>query len=281
MASISFPPLLPPPAAEPLRVDAVAAALPAALVAEAETLPFSLPLGASVPAQPALPGAAGDPAALRPDQLIMARQLSYPAPDAAQLAQSWRATVRNYATQLASREQQARSGLVPAGLLAATEDGRIQRGIDAHNTIHPDAWRFTVHARGPQEQYLSMVTGDPDQQSGRRRRARAALRLELVLADGTRVTVQADPVPGGLSLTLCADDAAALERLRALQPALELAVGRAGLEVLRWNWRASLPASQLHARPPAPEAAGLLAPQVFRALAELALLLPGASALPG
>lgn len=277
MASISFPPL-PPPAVEPLRVDAVAAALPAAAVADAETLPFSL-----AQAGPPLPlpaaGAAQDPAALRPDQAVMARQLSYPAPDAATLAQSWRATVHHYAAQLAGREQQARAGRLPAALLAATQEG-APRGLDGPATIHPDAWRFTVHARGPQEQYLSMVTADPDRQQGRRRRSRAALRLELVLADGTRVTVQADPLPDGIALTLCAPDADALARLRKLQPALELAVGRAGLSVTRWSWRDRLPAGQLHARPPAPEAAGLLSPPLFRAVAELALLLPGARATP-
>ncbi|MCS0608347.1 hypothetical protein NX773_09230 [Massilia solisilvae] len=276
MASISFPPLVP-PATEPLRVDAVTPALPAALVADAETLPFSLAQAGPALPLPAAGATAQDPAALRPDQVIMARQLTYPAPDGGALALAWRGTVRSYAAQLASREQQARAGLVPAGLLAASQDARVQRGVDTLGTIHPDAWRFTVHARGPQEQYLSMVTGDPDQQSGRRRRARAALRLELVLADGTRVTVQADPVPGGVALELCAPNPAVLERLQALQPALELAVGRAGLSVTRWRWRDSLPASQVHARAPAPESASALPLPVFRAIAELALLLPGAS----
>ena len=273
MASISFPPLIPPSVA---LTPAVAPVLPAAPVAAIDAAIESL----AFPQLQAAPGAAPAPdalaagSAMRPDQIIMARQLTYPAPDGAALANAWRGMVRSYAAQLVVREQQSRTGLMPAGLLLAHQNGRTQRDIDAAGTIHPDAWRFTVHARGPREQHLSMVTGDPDRQSGRRRRARAALRLELELADGTRVTVQADPVPGGVTLELCAEGSAALERLRALQPVLELAVSRAGLPVLGWRYRDSLPAGQIHARLPAPEAANALSLPVFRAMAELALVLP-------
>jgi hypothetical protein len=274
MASFSFPPLVPPTAVPASPVQPVVAALPAAAIAaEAETLPFSLPQAS--PATPLAPPDAGqDPAALRPDQVIMSRQLTYPAADGQALAGAWRGMVRTYATQLSSREQQARAGHLPAAVLAANQEPRIQRGIDTSNTIHPDAWRFTVHARGPQEQYLSLVTGDPDHQGGRRRRARAALRLELQLADGARVTIQAAPVPGGVALEICSSDPQALDWLRAMQPVLEVAVGRAGLRVLRWNYRDALPSTQVHARLPSAESASALSLPVFRAMAELALLLP-------
>jgi hypothetical protein len=271
MASISFSPLIPPSVALLPEVAPVLAAVPAAAVtAGLDAAPFALAPDPAVTA----PAPLADGAAMRPDQIIMARQLTYPVPDGAALASAWRGMVRTYAAQLTSREQQAGAGLVPAGVLITQQDGRPQRGIDALGTIHPDAWRFTVHARGPHEQHLSMVSGDPDQQSGRRRRARAAVRLELELADGTRVTVQADPVPGGVALDVCTSAPETLERLRALQPALALALARAGLAVLRWSWRERLPAAQLHARRPAPEAASTLSLPVFRALAELALLLP-------
>jgi hypothetical protein len=278
MASISFPPLIPPTVRLTPEVAPVLAAVPAAAIeAGLETLPF--PLAEPVPVAPAGPDSMAAGAAMRPDQIIMARQLTYPVPSGPALAATWRSMVRSYASQLTNRDQQARAGLMPAGLLVAHQNGRTQRDIDVTGTIHPDAWRFTVHARGPQEQHLSMVTADADEQPGRRRHARAALRLELVLADGTRVTVQADPVPGGVALTLCAPDSAALERLRLLQPALELAVARAGVRVLRWTWRDTLPAGQVHARLPAPEAASALSLPVFRAMAELALLLPAQPAL--
>lgn len=279
MASISLPPLLPPSATPPLQVTPVAGAIPAAaLAAEGEALlPFSLPQAAA-PAATA-PADGPDGAAMRADQVLMARQMTFPPNDGAALASSWRAMVRNYSGQLQRRDQQQRAGQLPAALLIASQDGRMQRQVDGNGTIHPDAWRFTVHTHGRQEQHLAVVQGDPDQGQGRRRRARAALRLELELPGGARVTIQAEPLPGGLVLELCAADAATLDRLRELQPALELAVGRAGLRVLRWRYRDSLPPGQIHARLPSADAAVALSLPVFRALAELALLLP-APALP-
>jgi hypothetical protein len=281
MASFSFPPLVPPTVTSPVQVQPVVAAIPAAAIAaEAEALPFSLAQAA--PATPlAGPDPAQDPASLRPDQVIMSRQLTYPTPGGPALAAAWRSMVRSYAAQLTTREQQARAGHLTASVLIASQDGRVQRGIDASGTIHPDAWRFTVHARGAQEQYLSMVTADPDAQSGRRRHARAALRLDLTLSDGAKVTIQADPLPGGVALEISSNDPQALERLREMQPVLELAVGRAGVRVLRWRYRDALPPTQLHARAPSPEAASALSLPVFRAIAELALLLPAHQALAG
>lgn len=277
MASITLPPLLP-SVTPSLQVTPVAAALPsAALAAGGEALPFSLPQTAT-PAAPAPTGGA-DAAAMRPDQLMMSRQLHFPPPDGAALAASWRGMVKNYSSQLTRREQQQRAGQLPSAMLQAGQDPRMQRQVDGAGIIHPDAWRFTVHAQGAKEQHLAVVTGDPDRGQGRRRRGRAALRLELELPDGARVTIQAEPLPGGLALELCAQDKPTLERLRALQPALEAAVGRAGLRVLRWRYRDSLPPGQIHARLPAADAAVGLSLPVFRAMAEVALLLP-APAMP-
>ena len=47
-----------------------------------------------------------------------------------------------------------------------------------------------------------------------------------------------------------------------------------GLRVLGWAWRDSLPEGRVHARLPSTEAAAALSLPVFRAMAELALLLP-------
>lgn len=281
MASLSFPPLLP-PVAPTLQVDAVAAAAPLALLeAEVESLPLPVPgTQAQAPAQ-AQPDAA-ESAAMRPDQLMMARQLTWPAPDGGALAGAWRDTVRNYGFQLVTRELQASAGLLPAALLLAGQSGDpVLGGLrrqDLQGTPF-DAWRFTVHAGGPRDQILRVLDGEPEaQQQGRRRRARAALRLELVLDDGTVVTVQAEPVADGVKLELCAPGAHALARLRELQPQLYAAVRRAGLRVLGWTWRDSLPEGRAHARLPSSEAAAALSLPVFRAMAELALLLPAASA---
>jgi hypothetical protein len=45
--------------------------------------------------------------------------------------------------------------------------------------------------------------------------------------------------------------------------------------VLGWTWRDSLPQGRVHARLPSTEAAAALSLPVFRAMAELALTLPG------
>jgi hypothetical protein len=211
-------------------------------------------------------------AAMRPDQVFMARQLVFPAPDTRALARTWRSMVRTYGAELANREQQARSGQLPPALLVAVQEGRV---LDPRGTLGtPDAWRFTVHPGGPHEQHLLVVADEADQPPGRRRRGRAALRLELELADGTRVVVEAEPMADGVALELCAPDARTLGRLRELQPALEDAIGRAGLRVLRWKFRDSLPAGRVHARMASAEAANGLNLAVFRVVAEVALLLP-------
>lgn len=283
MASLSFPalplPLL--PVAPPLQVGAVAAALPVALLQEqADALP--LPQAQPAPGRP-VPAELADGAAMRPDQVVMARQMSWPSQDGGALATSWRGMVRSYGTQFATREQLARSGRLPAALLLAAQDPRLLRQA-AQDAAPADAWRFTVHAGGARDQHLRVVQDDSGQSRQRRRRGHAALRLELVLADGSVVTVQAEPVADGVLLELCAGDPSTVARLQALQPQLEAAVRRAGLRVLGWQYRDTLPEGRAHARLPSAEAASALSLQVFRAMAELALLLPaqsGAPLLPG
>jgi hypothetical protein len=164
--------------------------------------------------------------------------------------------------------------MLQAGQLSG-QDLRVLRQTDQQGAPF-DAWRFTVHAGSAQDQHLRVVQEDQEaqQQQQRKRRARAALRLELVLNDGTVVTVQAEPVADGVRLELCAPDAASLARLRALQPELETAVARAGLRVLGWKYRDSLPMGPAHIRLPSTDAASALSLPVFRAMAEMALVLP-------
>ena len=269
----SIVPLLP-PATTPLSVGAVAAAAPVALAAFEASGELALPSSTPLPSAPATPGAdtAAEGGAMRPDQVFLARQMSYPVADGQTLAASWRSMVRNYDTQLMNRELRAHAGQLPPAVLVANQDGRVLRQPDT--ALPPDAWRFTVHAGGARDQHLRVVQEGPDQAPGRRRRGRAALRLELELEDGTAVVVQVDPLPGGVALELCAPDAPTLARLKGLQPMLEQAVGRAGLQVLRWTYRDRLPAGPAHARMASHEAARILTLPVLRAVAELALLQP-------
>lgn len=283
MASLSFPPLVSPvlpaaPAGSSLPVGPVAAIAPAVLLAEMDALPLPLPGTQTSPAAGgAAPDAMQEGAAMRPDQLVMTRQLTWPNQDGGTLASSWRSMVRSYGTQVVNRELQARPGQLPTAMLLAGQfagqDPRVLRQSDLQNTPF-DAWRFTVHAGSAQDQHLRVVQQDQEAPQQKRRRGRAALRLELVLQDGTVVTVQAEPLADGVRLELCAPDEASLARLRALQPELETAVARAGLRVLEWTYRASLPLGPAHIRLPSTDAASALSLPVFRAMAELALVLP-------
>lgn len=281
MASISFP-ALPPPPATPLQVGPVAAVATASAASLADgagalPLPFSKALAspAVAPGQPA-PDAGAEGAAMRPDQATMARQLAYVHQDGAALARAWRAQVRSHGSQLTSRALASSGGqLSPASLMAA-QQGQVVHPNDLL-APHQDAWRFTVHANGHPAQHLDVLAEDPDQPPGRRRRPRAVLRLTLALADGSTVVLQAAPLPNGIALDICAADARTLTRLRWLQPELEAALTRAGVKVVRWEFRATLPAGRSHASVANAEAAAqALSPAVFRAVVELALLLPAA-----
>lgn len=271
---------LPPPSPVPLQVGAVVA--PAAVLAggaDAAPLPFSTPL----PVDTAAAGQAGaesgaDGAAMRPDQVLMARQLAYQQQDGAGLARAWRSQVRNHGNALSSRALADSGGLLSPALLAAAQQGQVVRPADQF-AAHHDAWRFTVHGGGDKPQHLALLADEPDQPPGRRRRGRAALRLELELADGSAVVLQVTPTPQGLAIEICAPDARALTRLRWLQPELEAALLRAGLTVLRWRFSDTLPPGRSHATiANAEQAAQSLTPAVFRAVAELALLLPSQAA---
>jgi hypothetical protein len=275
----SFPITLPslPTATPSLPVGAITVAAPVALVsaeADALPLPFSQPLpGAPVAGTPE---GAQDGAAMRADQVFLARQLLFPAPDARALAAAWRSMVSTYSAQLAARGQQARAGQLAPALLAAAQDGRVWR--QPEGALPPDAWRFTVHAGGAQAQHLQVLADDSGQPQERRKRRRAALRLELELDGSIRVMVVAELVPGGVALQLCAPDKVTLDRLRDMKPALEAAVARAGLRVMRWNYLDRLPSGPTHATLPSAELGDALSLPVFRAMAELALLLPAAPA---
>ena len=270
-------PLLPAlPQLTPVLRNGDAGAMPAAvaLAAEAElALPVSQPLATNAA------GAthADDAAALRPDQVFMARQMVYPLLDGRMLASNWRAMVRTYGDQHMRRDLQALSGALPQMQLVAGQQGQVLAQPQAH-LLAADAWRFTVHTGSALAHHLEVVSEREDAPGGRRKRVRFALRLELSLFDGTRIVLQVEPMPGGIALELCAVDAAALARLRELQPMLESAVARSGLQVVRWRFRDSLPPGKVHATMAANEASHALSLPVFRALAELALQLPLAPA---
>ena len=269
MNALSLSTALPSPLTPPLQAQAVGAIAPLAFAAAEAQLP--LPQSQALPVAPADSVGHQEAAAMRPDQVFMARQLVFAQVDGRTLAGTWRSMVGNYGATLLDREVRARGGALTPALMLAGQDGRAPEG----QVLPADAWRFTVHAGSAQAQRLHVLGKEADGAGGRRRRPRAALRLELTLADGTQVALQAEAVPGGVALELAAPDAAALARLRVLQPALDAAVARAGLTVLRWRFRVGiLPAGSAHAALAAEDAAQVLTMPVFRAVAELALVLP-------
>lgn len=281
MAISPLLPALPLPTAPTLQVGAVAAIAPAALLGgrEGTLLPFSQPLPTTPAAgDQAVPDGAAEGAAMRPDQAVLARQLTYLPQDGAALARSWRAQVRSHGSQLTSRALAAGAGQLSPALLAAAQQGQVARAPE-QQLVHPDAWRFTVHAGGQAAQHLMVLAEDADKPPGRRRRPRAALRLELELADGSPVVIEVEPLPQGVAIELCAPDAPALTRLRWLQGELEEILARAGVKVVRWQLRDQLPPWRSHAMIANAEAAAqALTPAVFRTVAELALLLPAVPA---
>lgn len=265
-------PLLPPTVA-PLQPAAVAAVAPVAFAAAERDLPLPQSTPLPNPGGPATGADATDGAAMRPDQVFMARQLVFPQ-DGRTLASNWRTMVGNLKDSLVMREMRAAGATLPAALLLAAPDGRAPGRLpDA--VLPADPWRFTVHAGSARAQHLQVLRKPADGQSGRRRRPRAALRLELELSDGSHVALQVEPMPGGVAIEMAAPDAAALARLRTLQPELEAAVQRAGLAVLRWSFlHGVLAGAPAHAALAAEDAADVLTLPVFRAVAELALVLP-------
>ena len=258
-----------------LQANAVTAIAPIAFAAAEAELP--LPQSQALPVAPA--SSAGtehqEGAAMRPDQVFMSRQLMYAQADGRTLAGNWRSMVGNYGATLLEREMRARGGALPPALMLAGQNGRAPARAPDGEVLPADAWRFTVHAGSAQAQHLQVLRKAADGAGGRRRRPRAALRLDLTLADGTQVAVQVEPAPGGVTIEMAAPDAFSLARLRGLQPALDAAVERAGLVVVRWSFSTGiLPPGSAHAMLAAEDTAEVLTLPVFRAVAELALMLP-------
>lgn len=209
---------------------------------------------------------------MRPDQAQIARQLAYPNADAQTLARNWRAMVRGHGAQLTSQALAYSAGQLSSATLAAAAQGQVVR--HAELATHPDAWRFTVHVGDHAPLHLSVLSDDADPPGGRRKRARAALRIELTLADGTVVVLQVDPLPQGLAIALFTLEPRVLAWLKTLQPQLEGALVAAALTVQRWHYQDRLPAPRTRAMIANAEAAAqMLTPAVFRAVAEMALLL--------
>jgi hypothetical protein len=274
MARIHFNPPVAPLAPLSLLPTALSTAPSIAL---APALPVAVPVPAAAHgagAPPTLAATAGlyDGAAMRPDQVFMARQLAWPALDGAALAAAWRGMVRSYAAQVALAQQYALGQQLPGPLLmAALHPGGPARA-PAAPLWHPEAWRFVLPGAHGQQLALRVLDGIKDPPPARRKRARAALRLELTLADGQRATLQLEWSGAGAVLELTAEEAPAVLQLQQALPVFRHAIEQAGLALARSGVRqGTSPARALQHYSAEVDAA--LPPALFRAMAELALLL--------
>lgn len=218
-----------------------------------------------------------DAASMQPNQLFMARQLTWHAPDPSAMAASWMAMIRTYAEQRNALLAQAHGRHVPASLFLsegaqhALRDGRLPPQL----VSELDAWRFAVYAWGAEKLVLRVVTredGDDDEASRvPTRHAGIALRLEVHLPGLGKVVLQMEPVQGGVVLEVGAAQAAAMAHMRTLLPEIGAIARRCGAHVLRVRLMRELPAPGL--RQPGAMQIAMLTPPVFKAMAEVAVLL--------
>jgi hypothetical protein len=249
--------------------------LQGAIGALLEAMEGRLPAGA--PAAPASTLAAetllADAASMQPNQLFMSRQLAWHAPDPSALAASWQAMVRTYAEQRDALLAQAHGRRVPSS--AFQSDGALAR-VPAQLVSELDAWRFAVYAWGAEKLVLRVVTRDPGDDDGEQGQAHhamsVALRLEVHLPDLGKVIVQMEPAPpGGVVLELGAAQARAMQHMRTLLPEIGAIARRCGVHIVRVRLMHALPAPGTGQ--PGRMQVAMLAPPVFKAMAEVAVLL--------
>lgn len=219
-----------------------------------------------------------DSSAMQANQVFFSRQLVWQPPNPGTLAASWRVMVKTYGEQYAALQEQARGQHVPGTILMAElNPTALREGPRPPLAIDGEAWRFAVYGWGGQRLMLRVLASERDDEEPapqqQRRRGKAALRLELMLANWGRVLVQMEPAGGGVVLELAAAEPAALQHLRRLLPELAKAIGRSGLRVVRCRLNRELQSAPIHTNYSMQGAAASLTLPVFRAMAEVALLL--------
>ncbi|WP_295997436.1 hypothetical protein [Rugamonas sp.] len=221
---------------------------------------------------------ANDPAAMRPNQLFLSRQLVWRSPDAALMAGSWHVMVRTYGEQRAAWLQQASGQRLPASLFMADSGGdNLREGrAPAPLVTELEPWRFAVYAWGAEQLVLRVLARDADSGSsanGQRRRSRAVLRLDLMLPGVGRVIIQMEPVGGGVVLDVGAQQNAAMQHMREMLPRLAALVARSGVTILRCRLMRELPPPSAERVYPTRAQAAALTHAIFKAMAEVAVML--------
>lgn len=262
----------------PLTPNEVGTVLDGLEGAEALGEPSAAQPGAAAMAQAMAAEAvlANDPAAMRPNQLFLSRQLVWHPPDAALMAGSWLVMVRTYGEQRAAWLRQASGQRMPASLfMADSGNEQLRDGRAAAPLVtEMEPWRFAVYAWGAEQLVLRVLARDSDGGgSDQRRGGRAVLRLDLMLPGVGRVIIQMEPVGGGIVLDVGAQQNAAMQHMREMLPRLAALVSRTGLTILRCRLMRELPQLSTERIYPTRAQAAALTHTLFKAMAEVAVLL--------
>lgn len=215
---------------------------------------------------------------------------------AAPLAAAWRAQVLSGDRGLARAAEPAR-GPRPAAAppawataefpalallpLAASQSMAAQHAVPGAQApvlpgLTPDKLGYLLHAWNGLPVGLRLVQAEPeDAQPPPQQAELPALRLALALPTLGRLVLQLQLAHGGVWLAVAVEDAGALPYVQAALPALTSALGQAGLRLLRWRLeRGAGHGAAFHNAPlQLPPTAVLLAPALFRAAAEIVLVL--------
>lgn len=244
---------------------------------------------AKLAATPALkprlvPNTESESAAMRPNQALLQQQVATSIQDAATLALSWRAMVLAQLHQHALLRAQADGQHVPGSLFGSDAGAALLREVSRERMAPPgleQGWLLSAYVWTGRRLLLSVVGSEEEPpRPARRRRESLALRLELTLPRLGPVKLQLRLIAGGVALDLAAEHAPALNFLRYSLRAMVAALARAELRLVRCRLGPDLPVAGALA---ANSASGpMISPALFRAAAELALLLsnPPASCWP-
>jgi hypothetical protein len=218
-----------------------------------------------------------EPAAMQPNQIFMSRQLVWHTPDTNVMAASWAVMVRTYSEQRRQLMDQAEGRHLPASLFMADSSPAGVREGRAYPPMvtELDAWRFAVYAWGSEKLTLRVIARDAGQPGSdqKRRRPRVAVRLELNLADIGKVCVQLEPAEGGVVLEIGAMQPAAMQHMRDMLPKMANVIGRCGLLIVRARLMRELSPVNAADNNPTRLQISMLTQAMFKALAEVAVLL--------
>lgn len=142
--------------------------------------------------------------------------------------------------------------------------------------LTPDKLGYLLHAWNGLPVALRLVEAEPeDAQPLPQQAGLPALRLALALPTLGRLVLQMQLAHGGVWLAVAVEEASALPYVQAALPAITSALGQAGLRLLRWRLERGAGHGAAFNNPPLqlPPTAVLLAPALFRAAAEIVLVL--------